>query len=229
MLGVLSRVKCRGRGLRVGACGATPDPHHPSPCHSGASPFCVGKHDEPPKASFFEGNGRSRGRIVEQNVSLKTFFHRPRWVFPIFVKKRGIEVGQNSRWQSETTPTPHPRLSLVAPPPSPLPASSPLVPLPTHHPPKSRRGQLFAGMLLRPSSRLDGRLSRISASRLFLGQALFGNSGKGRRRWRQRAKDQTRVRITGEVRRTRRHAEPPPRRKGGGGRKRGGQKCLHRA
>lgn len=78
----LCRRGCRGRGLRVGACGATPAPHHPSPCHSGASPFCAGKHDEPPKASFFEGNGRSRGGIVQQNVSLKTFFSQTRLGLP---------------------------------------------------------------------------------------------------------------------------------------------------
>lgn len=79
---------------------------------------------------------RSRGGIVQQNVSLKTFFHRRGWVFPIFVKKCGIEVGQNSRWQSETTPTPHPRLSLVAPP---SPILLPLSRFPPTTPPVSAR------------------------------------------------------------------------------------------
>lgn len=70
--------------------------------------------------------------------------------------------------------------------PPPLPSHLPLLISPCPTPTPSRRGQLFAEMPLRPSSSLAARLSWISALGLFLGPALFRNSGKGQQRWRWR-------------------------------------------
>lgn len=157
-------------------------------------------------------------RFLDKKYALRAFYCVVlAFRFPVFAEKCGIEVSRNSHLPRESrarlkihdgyppSPTlppslPSPvaaRISLAAPP---LP-SPPLFISPCPTPAPSRRGQLFAGMSLRSSSSLAGRLSWISALCLFLARALFRNSGKGQRwwRWQEQAKDQSRVWITSEA------------------------------
>lgn len=126
-----------------------------------------------------------------------------------FGEKRGIEVSRNphlpleSRAQlkihdgfplNPSLPSPvAARISLVTPPLFSPPCFICLVPLPP------RLG--VVSCLLRPSSSLAGQLSWISALLLFLARALFRNTGKGQQwwLWQETARDQSRVRITGEA------------------------------